>query len=37
MARLTAKIAVITGAVQGMGAAHARLFIDEGAKLFSQM
>ncbi len=27
MARLAGKIAVITGAAQGMGAAHAQLFI----------
>ena len=32
MDRLTGKIAVITGAAQGMGAAHARRFVAEGAK-----
>jgi 3alpha(or 20beta)-hydroxysteroid dehydrogenase len=33
MGRLTNKIAVITGAAQGMGAAHGRRFVAEGAKV----
>ena len=33
MGRLTGKIAVITGASQGMGAAHARAFIEHGARV----
>lgn len=33
MTRLKNKIAIITGAAQGMGAAHARLFVAEGAKV----
>ncbi|MGN8845317.1 glucose 1-dehydrogenase [Niallia sp. HCP3S3_B10] len=33
MSRLEGKIAIITGAAQGMGASHARRFIKEGAKV----
>lgn len=33
MNRLHNKVAIITGAAQGMGAAHARLFISQGAKV----
>jgi 3alpha(or 20beta)-hydroxysteroid dehydrogenase len=31
--RLTGKIAIITGASQGMGMAHARVFVEHGAKV----
>jgi 3alpha(or 20beta)-hydroxysteroid dehydrogenase len=32
MGRLTGKTAIVTGASQGMGAAHARMFVKEGAR-----
>lgn len=33
MERLKGKIAIITGASQGMGESHARAFVAEGAKV----
>lgn len=33
MGKLDGKVAIITGASQGMGASHARLFFQDGAKV----
>jgi len=35
MARLQNKVALITGAARGMGAAHAELFVDQGATVWA--
>ncbi len=35
MGRLTDKIAIVTGAASGIGAASARLFADEGARVLA--